>query len=136
MKAPLYKRIFKTDYKQDQQELVDKLAGSVNDGIEGLQGILNKNVSLGDNIYCIVKDIPVTVDANGFPKQSVSFSNTLANNIIGMNVIQAINNTNSNVFPTGAPFITFSENQRVIFLNHITGLPANNKFTLRIVAYG
>lgn len=136
MKIPLYKRLFKTDFASEEQPLVEKISGSVNDGIENLQAVLNKNTSLSDNIYCIVKDIDVIVNESGIPKQSIGFNNSLNTNIIGIQVIKVISTTNSNIYPSSGPFITFTEIEKVISIKHITGLPANNKFTIKIVAYG
>lgn len=136
MKIPLFKRIFKTDYKKEEQDLVDKLAGSVNDGFDGLYGMINKNISLEDNLYCIVKTVNVTVDTNGNPKQSIGFKNTLASKIRGLQVINSQNLTNSGVYVTGAPFISFSETSGNIIINNIKGLPANNNFELTVIAWG
>ena len=49
MKLPLFRRLFKTDFKQEFQELVDQLSVSINVGIENLYDALNRKLSLRDN---------------------------------------------------------------------------------------
>jgi cell division protein ZapA (FtsZ GTPase activity inhibitor) len=136
MKLPSFKRIFKTDYKPNIQATIEQLARSINDGMDNLFNMSNKNVSLDDNLYCIVKTITVTVDSTGTPKQTVGFKNTLSSKIKGLQVINAQNSTDSSIYVNNCPFISFSESSSFININNITGLPANNKFDLTIIAWG
>lgn len=126
----------KQDYPEDSQKLVDQLANSLNIGIESLYNCLNKNVSLKDNIKCTVKDVPVLVNASGNPTTATSFSLDITGQIIGTQVIYAINTANSAIYPTGGIFLSFAQTPNGILINNITGLPANQPFTIRVVAYG
>lgn len=131
-----FRRLFKQDYPQESQKLVDQLSNSLNIGIETLYTCLNKNASLKDNIKCTVKDVPVIVNASGNPTTATSFSLDISGQIIGTQVIYAINTSNSAIYPTGGIFLSFAQNTNGILITNITGLPANQPFTIRIVAYG
>lgn len=135
MKLQGFRRIYKTDYPQDQQSLVDKLSVTINNGFESLYNAMSNSISLSDNISCTVQDITVTVDNTGKPTTSSSFQITTTGTIQGISVIRAINNTSSTVFPTAAPFLTYSQNSQLISISNIAGLPANNSFTLRCIAW-
>lgn len=136
MKLPSFRRIFKTDYTQEFQNLVEKMAISINYGFEVLYDALNKKISLNDNIYCTVKDIEITVDINGVPKTTTAFSLDINAKIIGIVVLSANNLTNSAIYPSSGVFINFSQNNTNIIIDHITGLQADNNYRLKLVAFG
>jgi len=136
MLLPSFKRLYKGDYEATYQKLVDQLAVSLNIGLESLYSALSKNVSLKDNIRCTVKDLTITVNASGTPTSSTQFALDIPGQIIGTQVIYAINTTNSAVYPTGGIFISFTQTSTGILISNITGLPANQAFTIRVVAYG
>lgn len=90
-----------------------------------------------DNIACVVKDVTVSVDASGFPLVPTGIAlGSLIQTAIGASVILALNQTNSNVYATAQPFITFTQNGNTFEIDHIAGLPANNSFLLRVVVWG
>lgn len=137
MKLQSFRRLLKTDFEQQYQGLIDKLASVLNIDIESVYNVLNKNVSISDNILCTVKDVTVTVDATGTPTQQTQFSlDSQVTKVLGTQVIYAINNTNSTSYPTGGIFISFTPTTTGVLINNITGLVANNSYTLRIIAYG
>lgn len=137
MKIPGFKRLDKQNFSPEYRDLIDKLSFTVNNDIEVLYNVLNRNSSLKDNIHCTVKDVEVIVDSNGIPKNTASFQLDIANmRIMGCSVLRAINEDNSSIFPTSAPFVSFSQSSNIINLNHITGLQADQTYTLTIVAWG
>lgn len=133
---PSFKRLFKGDYDSEEQGLIDKLSSSLNYGIEVLYDALNRKLTLRDNISCTVKDVEVTVNSSGIPNSSTTFSMDITNKIDGLMVIRAENLTNSNTYPSGGVFVTFSQNNTTVTIIHVTGLQANNNYRLRIVAFG
>lgn len=136
MKLPTMKRLYKTDYKQEDQDLIDKLAYVLNQDIQVLYDALNNRVSLGDNIDCVVRTIEVTVDANGIPKSPTIFGITdQTRQIQGVEVQKASNLTNTSTYPSGGIFITFAQVQTGVQIQHVTGLQADNTYSLRIVGY-
>jgi len=136
MKLQSFKRLFKTDYKEEFQDLIDKLSASLNVGIESLYDALNGKLSLSDNLYCNVVDIDVIVDSNGIPKNTTSYPITLKTKPIGLQVIDARNLTNTTTYPSGAIFISFTAENTRIIINHITGLQANQTYRLKIITWG
>lgn len=135
MKFPTFKRIFKTDYPQDQQSLVEKLAATINNGFEVIYNAMAKNVSLSDNLACTVKVLQVKVDASGTPTSDLSFKIDTVGQIKGIDVIRAENQTNSTVYVTSHPFMSFTQNDTTVTITNIKGLPVNNTFNITIIAW-
>ena len=135
MKFPTFKRIYKTDYPQEQQSLVEKISLTVNNGFEVLYNAMSRNVNLQDNIACTLKTITVKVDSSGIPTSTLSFKIDTIGQIKGTEVIRAENQTNSATYVTSHPFITYTQDNNTITVNHISGLPANNTFNLTVIAW-
>lgn len=136
MKVPLYRRIYKTDYPDDQQTLVEKMALSINNGFDVLYDLINNKLTLQDNFNGTVKDITIILDANGTPTDTSSFALSSNSRIIGVQVLKAVNLTNNTTYPTQAPFISFTQTERGITINNVTGLQAGNRWQLTVMAYG
>lgn len=137
MIIPKFKRIFKTDYKIQYQDLMEMLSFVLNTAFDTIYVVLNRGISLSDNVYCVKKDIVVQVDATGNVIGNTVMSLDLTQfKVIGTTVLFATNQTNPNVFTTGQPFINFLQTNDGLKLNNIQGLPPNNKFLLTIVAWG
>ena len=134
-KLPGYRRIFTQDYDKQYQALIDKLSVSVNQGFDSLYQALNNGLTLEDNSTSTIVTISVTTDANGNVTSGAQFNLSSTTKIIGTQVISAINNTNSKVYVTSQPFITFTQNGGTVTINNITGLPAGNNFSLTIITY-
>ena len=135
MKLPNYKRIITADFEDEDQEMIEQLGRSVNDAFNQVYFTLNGRVDLANNIFCTVRTVDVTVDSSGIPvsRTTVSLNNTQP--VIGCIVLQAINQTNTAIYPTGAPFVSFTQLDQALLINHITGLQPNMRYTLRIVAF-
>ena len=136
MQFPTFRRIFKGDYPQDQQDLVDKLSVSINNGFEVVYNAMSHNVSLTDNMFATVSVIQVKVGATGNPTSSLSFKINTAGPIKGNQVIQARNLTNPNVPVTSCPFLTYSQNDTQINVSNVAGLPAGYTFELTVISWG
>jgi hypothetical protein len=130
-----FKRIFKGDYPQEQQPLVEKLASSINIGFESLYNAMARNVSISDNIACTVKKLSTAVDSAGIPTSTLSFKTDVLGQVKGISVIRATNLTNSTVYVTSHPFLTYSQDNTTVTILHIAGLPVSNTFELTIVAW-
>lgn len=139
MKLPNFKRIYKSDYKKDFQDMIETLSVSINYGIEVLYDVLNKKVSLIDNIQCTVRDVIVQVDKNGNPTEPTSFSLDVNAKVLGVSVIFAQNLTNSTSYPFNHPFISFTQQPTTVLINNISGLSngtvTSDKYTLKIIAW-
>jgi len=135
MKLPSYKRIITQDYNPDDQELIEQLGGNINDSFNLLYSALNKRLTFGDNLSSTIRDVEIIVDSNGKPINDVSFRLDVLNTpVIGCFCIRALNLTNSNVYPTGSPWISFIQNENQIRVLNVTNLQPNNRYSLKIIA--
>lgn len=134
-KLPSFKRIFYTDFPKDFQSLVEQLSYTINQGFDSVFSALNNNLTLNDNLAVTVKDVTVTVNSSGTPTSATSFTIANSNTIVGTQVIKATNNTSATVYPSGGVFLSYTQSGNLITINNIAGLPENNQFTLRVVAY-
>lgn len=134
MKLGNFKRINTTDYSEANKDLVEQLGRQLNDGIEQLYFAVGGKLTFDDNFAATVKDVEVTVGTNGNPinKTSLVLNNT--NIVTGTLVISAVNKTNAVSFPTSSPFISFTQNGTSLFIDNITGLQANNRYLIRLIA--
>lgn len=136
MKLPSFKRLFTADFPKEFKQLVDTLSVSLNNGIEVLYQALDRQLTLRENIKSTVKDVTLTVDANGKPKQTATFTlDTGISKLDGCIVISAINNTNLTTYPTSGVFISFTQSTTSVLINNVTGLTPDQSWTLRIVAF-
>lgn len=137
MKLPNIKRIDKQNFPEQEPDFIDKLGFTLNNDMETLFNVLNRNASLKDNIFCTVKDVQVLADSDGIPQNTASFQLDNSNmRVLGCQVLKAQNVKNSAIYVTAAPFISFSQASNIISINHVTGLQAGQIYTLTIVAYG
>lgn len=136
MKLPNFKRIIKSDYPKDYQDLVDRLAGSINIGFESLYDLANGKIG-PDNLAVVTRDVVLSVDASGVPINPTSVAlNSTVRTVTGIRVILAQNQTNSNLYPISAPFISFFQNGTNVEIQHVSGLQPNNQYLLRIELQG
>lgn len=133
-KLGFLKRIITEDFPKDSQQLVSKLAFILNPALEQIVQAMANNLTFEDNIASMVKDITVEVGVDGKPISGGGFQSTLKGVCKNIIIVRAINLTNSNVYPSGCPFISWEEDSKVINIKHITGLQANNKYRLRLIA--
>lgn len=132
-----FRRLFKGDYPANEQSFVDQLSGSLNTGIESLYNALKNNVSLEDNVYCVVQTLTFKVNAAGTPTPTLTFSvASLATKVLGLSILNMVNGTNSTTYPTTAPFASFTQNGTSITINNISGLKAGDTWTMTVVAWG
>lgn len=135
MKLNNIKRLVKEDFSKDDRELIDKLSFALNPFLEQIGTIFNKNVDF-DNLNQEIVNIPVEVDSLGVPKTQTVVKTTLKTKIKGAYIIRADNLENDGTFPSGAPFITYSFSGNIITVLHVTGLPANKRYSLNTVFIG
>mgnify|MGYP001558008229 CR=1 len=134
MKLGSFKRINTTDYPEDNQELIETLGRQLNDGIEQVYFTLNGKLTFDDNFAATVKDVEVTVGANGNPINRTSVVLNTTNIVKGTLVVSAVNVSNKGVFPTGAPFVSFTQSGGLLFIDNVTNLQPNNRYIIRLIA--
>ena len=116
-------------------KLVEQLALSINQGFESLFNALNNKLSFGDNMFATVKDIIVTVNSSGSPKDQTTIKLSSTNGVTQIFVGKAENLTNPKVYPNYGIIISWSQNGDILTVNNIVGLPADNQFRLRLSCF-
>jgi hypothetical protein len=124
------KRIIKEDFPEEYQELIDKLAYSLNPFLEQISNAFNKNVTI-ENLSR--EFITITVEnVSGNLKIPVQFKTNLTGRIQGLHVIRAENLTNPAIYPTQTPWVSWTINANILTAQKVTGIPDNNKFKLTL----
>lgn len=135
MILPSIKRINTKDFPPENQALIEQLGATTNDNIQPVFDALNKKLTIDDNFLGSIRDVEVVVNAAGTPV-STTFLATNVPQPKGLIVIRVENLTNSTVYPTGAPFITYNIVNGGLQITNVTGLPINNRFVLRVLTLG
>jgi hypothetical protein len=136
MRLPNFRRIIKQDFQKEFQELIERLSVSINNGFDVMFEALNNKISLQNNIMCTVIDLEIEPTAAGIPKNTTQFTLTYDGRTSIVLVGKLENLTTSSSYPTSAPFVSWTQTDKILQVNHITGLTANNKYSVRIVAFG
>ena len=135
MKLPSLTRLYKGDFKQEFQELVDKMGGIINENTERLYELGNKKISLRDNVLCTVRDFVVQVDANGVPLTRTTVALDAIGKVEGVSVIYTAANRVTGVYPTNQPFIGYTPQASSINIDVIKGLSTGYEWTIRIIIW-
>ena len=135
MKLPSYRRIFKNDYAEEYEGLVEKLAVSINYGFDTLYDALNQRLNFEDNISSTIAEFAVTVDGNGKPTQKTQFklkgSQTTVQGVI---VLNCFGTRDVNLLPQSGVFVSFERNENFVNINNIKGLLPNVSYTIKLLA--
>jgi len=139
------RRIIVEDYDKKDAETVGKLAGVLNHHMEQVHNAFSNRIDF-KNLNQELVTFTAVVNGSGELVRSVSdttlisspqFSTEIVSRPVGLQVIRAINQTDSTVYPTGTPFVSFSVvEDGLMKINRISGLPAANKFFLRFLIIG
>jgi len=133
MKLSNVRQIIAEDFQPEDRDMVSRLGGVLNYFMRQVVELSDANIDF-DNLAFDILNVEVTVDTNGIPLQSTRF-NSKVSNPRGLMVINASNLTNSVVYPTSNPFITFTpQGGGIIKIDHISGLVLENKYRLVIIA--
>lgn len=135
-KLNVTKRIVTEDFDKEDQALVSKLAFTLNSFFEQVAQGLNKNLTIEDNLNMEVKDVVLTVDALGIPTTTAAYQSSLRTKVRGHVILTARNLTDSTLYPTGAPFISYVQNEKLVTIQHVTGLQSGNSYRLLILSVG
>lgn len=135
MLLPTFKRLLSSDFQKEWQKLVDQLSLSLNNGISVLYTALNNNITIRDNIRGTVVDVLVRVDSTGKPTETTAFKLNSTAQVDILMVGLALNQTNSNIYPTSGIIITGVQSSNIYTIQNVTGLTPNDQWLLRVVAF-
>lgn len=134
-KLSSWRRLITNDFPKEDRKLVEQISSPINDSFNELYFATNGRLSVSENLYCTVRTIDVIVDATGVPLATTSFTLTHAVPVLGVQVIYAANQDNSSNYPSAQPFVSFTAISGGILINHISGLTANERYTIRLIAW-
>lgn len=126
------KRIITSDFEDDDKALAERLGNFLNGFIEEIHQMTVKNVNIKDNLNQAIRTITLTVNGSGIPQSSIGFQNPLKTRVSGMQVIRAFGATP----PIAQPFISFTEGNGSVAVNHVAGLVANVSYQLVVLVIG
>lgn len=129
------KRITVEEFAAEDRPLIEKIAFPINSFFEQVRNALNKNIDFNNLNQEIIK-LDVIVESNGVPNTLTRFKSNLKTGVQGLICIAAINRSNASTRPTGAPFITFAQNENLVTIQHITGLQSGEKYGLTLISIG
>lgn len=111
------------DFGEDQKELVERLAFTINPFMDEVISAFNGRIDLS-NLTFEFKTFSLVVES-GVPKTPTKFS--VDGRVLGIIVIKVNNLTNNNNL-TAAPFLTYSESGNLVTVKHITGLADSTNY--------
>lgn len=135
MKIQPFKRLIKEDFEEKFRPLIEKLGYVLNSFGDDVGNALNNNLSIEDNFNQAKKTVSVLVNASGTPVPTLNIKTGLKTNCYGIEVVKVVNNTLATSYPTGYPFLSFTEVNGVLTINNITNLTAGSKYTLNLILY-
>lgn len=135
-RLPDIKRIRIEDFAEEEQEMVGKLAYSMNTFMDQVINVLTKNVDF-TNLNQQIVNYTVVTDSSGDIVNPSDIRNNLNSKIQGIICIKAVNTKNSTVYPTGMPWVSWDfEDESIIQVTDITNLTANTEYALTLLLFG
>jgi len=135
MKLPSYRRIYKTDYAEEYQALVEKLAVSINYGFDTLYDALNQKLNFQDNFSATISEFSVTVDGSGKPTQKTQFKlNSGQTSVQGVMVLNCYGTKDNTILPESGIFVSFEKSENFVNIINIKGLITNIPYTIKLLA--
>lgn len=128
MRLPSLKRIVLGDYTEDEQPLVNKLASTLNIGLESLYEALNNKLTVRENFKGMIKDVVVGTDGKA---SSFELSPNGTVDVLWVGKVMAENG--DSIIPPAAPFVSWRQEQNSIVITDIKGLGAGTSYKLRLV---
>lgn len=131
-----FKRLAVEDFSEKDRELIQKLAYSINSFADDISRAFANNISISDNLNITSKEMTLTLNSKGVITGGSTLKTGLNHLCQGMTVIKVNNITNPTSYPTGTPFISFSENTTgQININNITNLPVGNSYKITVLLF-
>lgn len=128
---PIRRKINTEDYEAQYSSLVTRLAYALNPFIDEVVDNLENGIDF-NNLARNLITINIQIDGSG-NITSGNRVNVGVTNPPGLNVVKVINLTNSRIYPTSAPFISFTPIENgIINIDNITGLTGGNNYQITI----
>lgn len=125
------KKIRSEDFKPEQQEVATKIAECFNDFADGTYQTFTKGIDY-ENLRRQLTTLVVNIDKNGRVSQNPEIKLNLIGKVIGVQVMNAVNINDVSIYPTTAPFVSWTVNSNILRILNITGLQANSQYQLTL----
>lgn len=135
MKPQVPKKIRSEDFPQEYQELVSQLGFIYNDNADITYQIIAGGIDF-DNLNRQYSVITVTIDPSGGISNPPQIKTALKTKVKGINVISAVNVNNTMVYPTAAPFVSYTTNANLLTILNVSGLPVSSQWQLSLEIIG
>lgn len=121
------------DFSQEIQQDIAKLAPVLNTFMQQTVDLTNGRIDFDNRVENIIQ-FNITVDSLGKITGNNLF-NVGKQGVRGLSVIRAVNQTNPSIFPTGTPFVNYTntENPQVIRIDNITNIKSGTYIIVSIV---
>ena len=137
MKLSSWRRIVKTDFSADQQNLVEQLSIPINSAMDEIYNALNNKLTIRENISGTIAEFTVTVDSSGTPKTRVILPlQSGQTSIEGITCLNAIGTRDATLLPTSGLYINYVRDGNNVIIKNIKGLQTDKLFTVKLFIFG
>lgn len=131
-KLQIPKKVRIEDFKDDEREMIGKIAFIINNTFDDLYNIINGRIDFS-NLNRQLVDVNVIIDSAGKLASAPQIKTTVMGRVRGLNVIAASGSiANKQVFPVSAPFVNFTTNANLLTISNISGLQNSSQYTLTL----
>ena len=127
---PDTRRLNREDF-QDAPAWIDPMLVVLNAFMDSVYNIMNRNISLTQNLNIQIATINVETDSNGDIKP-VKLKTTVRGRVVGVSVIRAISTDTSSI----SPFVSFTQNENILTISNIASLNSNEKYKIILLVIG
>lgn len=131
MKIEIPRQIRAEDFAEDEQELVSKLSRNLTPFMDSVYRVLDRGVDY-ENLNRQFMDVDINIDSSGSVSNAPQIKSNLRGRIRGLLVLSANNLVDPSVYPTSAPFVSFTTNANIVTILNVTGLQANSQYRLSV----
>lgn len=119
------------DFDSEDKELIEKIGGIYNSFIDDIYRLVDGGLD-SYNINRQIGDVDVKIDSSGKVMGTPQIKITVNGRIRGINVINAVNQVNSGIYPLSAPYVSFSATSTTLTITNISGLQPNSQYRLTL----
>lgn len=127
---PDTRRLNREDF-QDAPNWIDPMLTVINAFMDSVYNIMNRNISLTQNLNIQIATINVETDSNGDIKP-VKLKTTIRGRVAGVSVIRVITTDTSSI----SPFVSFIQNENILTISNIASLNSNQKYKIILLVIG
>ncbi len=131
MKIRIPEKLRTEDFPSDIQDSIGKIGKVYNQFTEQVFRALNGGIDF-ENLDRQLIDVDITTDSAGKLVNPPQVKLTNRSKVNGINCVNAINLVNPSIYPTGAPFVSFSTNSSILSILNVTGIPVSSQFRLTL----